>query len=302
MSDLRTSRSDLTFVEREQDLHDQRDTGLRAGSDLPRDRASVGRPCRLHGLRHRDHRTLTIVTWNRRIRPPEHEHPGRRSGSLGEAGGGTTRRPAESEFGQDLGLPLRRPQFTLLFDSPGTFPYFCANHTEHTGTITVDPLPTCLITGADPLCAGATGNSYGATVSPSGGTVTYAWSILGNGSIVGSTTGSSVSVTAGATGSFTLTLNGTRNAVAFQCEATVTVNANPSAISGRIRWSKADWNRVLLGGDSVRRCSDPCLEHPRGRKHCRIHDRVLVSVNAARPELHLTLDVTHNSCPAQSRP
>jgi plastocyanin len=130
-------------------------------------------------------------------------------------------------------LTAGSPEFIFTFNSPGAFPYYCANHTTDTGTVTVEALPTCIIAGADPLCAGVTGNVYTATVSPSAGTVAYSWSITGNGSIVGSTTGSSVSVSGGAAGSFMLTLNGTRNTIAFQCTKTVTVNANPTcAISG----------------------------------------------------------------------
>src|SRR5439155_3899709 len=59
-----------------------------------------------------------------------------------------------------------------------------------------------------------------------GGAVTHNWSISGNGSISGSTTGASVSVTAGpiANGSsFTLTDNITRNGCAGQCALQVPI-------------------------------------------------------------------------------
>ena len=62
--------------------------------------------------------------------------------------------------------------------------------------------------------------------------MTYSWSISGNGSIVGSTTGSSVSVTAGAAGSFTLHLDVTRNGCPGSCEKVVTVpNPTPCALT-----------------------------------------------------------------------
>ncbi|MDP3913344.1 MAG: HYR domain-containing protein [Bacteroidota bacterium] len=60
-----------------------------------------------------------------------------------------------------------------------------------TVTVTVNPLPVCAITGADgPLCPQTTGNTYSAPA----GMTSYLWEITGNGSIIGSTTGSSVSV------------------------------------------------------------------------------------------------------------
>src|SRR5205814_8430374 len=53
----------------------------------------------------------------------------------------------------------------------------------------------------------------------------YNWSISsGNGSIVGSNTGQSVGVTAGAAGSFTLTLSVTLNGCSSTCTKIVTVN------------------------------------------------------------------------------
>ena len=88
--------------------------------------------------------------------------------------------------------------------------------------------PTCVINGPTPVFAGTTGIGYTSTVSPAGGTVVYSWSISGNGSITSSTTTSSVTVTAGAAGSFTLTLNGTRDGTAFSCNKVVTVDAAPS--------------------------------------------------------------------------
>jgi plastocyanin len=100
-------------------------------------------------------------------------------------------------------------------------------------TVTVLQNPTCSISGSTTVCAGASGIAYSATVSPIGGTVTYAWSITGSGSIVGSTTGSSVSVDAGAAGSFTLTVDVARDGCPGQCSTGVTVIASPiCSISG----------------------------------------------------------------------
>lgn len=100
--------------------------------------------------------------------------------------------------------------------------------TTCTVTLAVNPNPTCTIAGPSPVCAGSAGNTYSSTVSPSGGTVTHSWTITGNGTIIGSTTGASVSVTAGAAGTFTLTDNITREGCPGQCTLTVTVNPNPT--------------------------------------------------------------------------
>jgi len=89
-------------------------------------------------------------------------------------------------------------------------------------TVPISPTPTCSITGDSPVCTGTT-HTYTSAVSPAGGTVTHSWSISGNGTINGSTTGASVSVTAGAAGSFTLTDNITRDGCPGQCTLTVTV-------------------------------------------------------------------------------
>jgi len=94
---------------------------------------------------------------------------------------------------------------------------------------TVNPTPTCSISGLTPVCVGAT-NSYSSSVSPTGGTVTHSWSISGDGTINGSNTGSSVSVTAtsGVTGSFTLTDSIVRDGCPSSCQYTVTVNPLPT--------------------------------------------------------------------------
>jgi hypothetical protein len=96
-------------------------------------------------------------------------------------------------------------------------------------TVTVIPNPTCVIAPVGPVCGGTT-NVHTSTVSPAGGTVTHSWSITGNGTIVGSTTGSSVTVIAGASGSYTLTDNIVRDGCPGVCSVTVTVNPNPTCV------------------------------------------------------------------------
>ncbi|HEX6846746.1 MAG TPA: hypothetical protein VF144_07200 [Chitinophagaceae bacterium] len=84
----------------------------------------------------------------------------------------------------------------------------------------VKPLPPCDITGLSNLTSGTSNNDYTAPANMS----SYSWSIAGNGSIVGSTSGSSVNVTAGAAGSFTLTLTTTLNGCSITCNKVVTVD------------------------------------------------------------------------------
>ena len=89
-----------------------------------------------------------------------------------------------------------------------------------TKMIFVKPLPPCGITGSSNITSGTTNNQYTAPAN----LTSYSWSIGGNGSIIGSTAGSSVNVTAGAAGSFTLTLTTTLNGCSFTCNKVVTVD------------------------------------------------------------------------------
>lgn len=68
--------------------------------------------------------------------------------------------------------------------------------------VSVPPPPICAITGPSSTNPWSTGNVYAGPP----GMDTYSWSISGNGSIIGSATGSSVNVTAGGSGGYTLTL------------------------------------------------------------------------------------------------
>lgn len=96
-----------------------------------------------------------------------------------------------------------------------------------TETVVVKPNPSCSISGPTPVCAGTTGLSYSSSATAGS---THSWSISGNGSITSGLTGSSVTVTAGAAGSFTLTDNITLNGCTSSCSYIVTVNANPTAV------------------------------------------------------------------------
>ncbi|MBA4408158.1 MAG: hypothetical protein C0397_01890 [Odoribacter sp.] len=98
-------------------------------------------------------------------------------------------------------------------------------------TVTVNPTPTCSITGSNSVCSGST-NSYTSTVLPAGGTVTHLWTItpLGAGTISGSNTGATVTVIANAvcaTSTFTITDNSSRDGCTTSCSLVVTVNPPP---------------------------------------------------------------------------
>jgi len=101
-------------------------------------------------------------------------------------------------------------------------------------TVTVNPTPSCSITGPTSPCAGATNLSYSSTGS---NIASHSWSFTSNtsgASFVGGTTGSSVTVNAGAAGSYTLRDDVTSSAGCTSfCTIGVTVNPNPScSISG----------------------------------------------------------------------
>ncbi|MCZ7556546.1 MAG: hypothetical protein M5R41_09110 [Bacteroidia bacterium] len=88
-------------------------------------------------------------------------------------------------------------------------------------TVTVNPLPSCIITNTDPVCPGAT-TVHAGPANMSG----YQWTISGNGTINGSTTSPTVSVTAGNANnvSYTLMLTVTdANNCSAMCQATVQV-------------------------------------------------------------------------------
>ncbi|MEX6686540.1 hypothetical protein QTN47_03490 [Danxiaibacter flavus] len=123
--------------------------------------------------------------------------------------GGTFSAPAGLSINASTGL------IDLAASTPGTYEI---TYTFNSGngciktakaTVVINPFPSCSITGPDgPLCPGTTGNTY----TGSGG-VKFKWTISGNGSIVGSDSSSSVTVTAGnnCNASFTLGLTTTNS-------------------------------------------------------------------------------------------
>ena len=116
---------------------------------------------------------------------------------------------------------------TVVFHSSGAD----CNVTSDTRdrTLTVNASPDCTILGNSVVFAGSTNNLYTSTVTPSDN-VTHAWSITGNGNIVGSLTESTVSISASLAGSFTLTDQTTRLGCTSSCTSVITVAA-PCAIT-----------------------------------------------------------------------
>ena len=101
----------------------------------------------------------------------------------------------------------------------------------------VQSAPTCSINGSLSVCGGSTDNVYTAT-SDAGMFGYYVWSISGDGAITSSPTSgynvTSVSVTAGASGTYTVTVEVYNyNTCASNCSETVTINsASTPTITG----------------------------------------------------------------------
>ena len=124
----------------------------------------------------------------------------------------------------------------------------------------VCPPPTCAISGPTSVCTPGT-STYTAQTDGTGNA--FLWSISGNGTLVGSATGSSVQVASGAPGSFTLSVTISRDAAlggcSTTCAQTVTVNPPPSCSISRLDTStylgpvglaNYSWT-VTYGGTSV---------------------------------------------------
>jgi len=114
-------------------------------------------------------------------------------------------------------------------------------------TDAVYPVPTCAISNTGPFCAGSTN----VQTAPSG-MESYSWSLFDNTSgaaIVGSDTSLTVKVMAGTTGgSYSLLLTTGASGFTRQCQATVTVNASPTADAGPDQAVCASSPQVQLAG------------------------------------------------------
>jgi photosystem II stability/assembly factor-like uncharacterized protein len=102
----------------------------------------------------------------------------------------------------------------------------CTGTSSGSATVTVNPLPTVSISGNDPVVTGTT-HTYTATTNAS--SPSYSWSVV-NGSINGSSTNSTVSVTAGAVGTMDVNLSVTDGATTCSNSVTKNVTVNPTAL------------------------------------------------------------------------
>ncbi|MEI7726692.1 MAG: HYR domain-containing protein [Bacteroidota bacterium] len=114
-----------------------------------------------------------------------------------------------------------------------------------THTVTIVQNPVCTVTGSASVCPSLAGNVYSATA----GMTTYAWSISGDGTIVGSLSGSTVSVTSGTICNTTFILSLTitdSHGCSSSCSKTVTV-ADATVPT---------WTTVAGSLDRTLQCSD----------------------------------------------
>jgi hypothetical protein len=94
--------------------------------------------------------------------------------------------------------------------------------------VTVNSNPVCSVTGSNSVCENSANNSY----SGSAGMSIYSWSITGNGTINGPANGQAVSINAGLSGSYTITLLITdANSCSSTCQSAVTVKPLPPNVT-----------------------------------------------------------------------
>ena len=120
------------------------------------------------------------------------------------------------------------------------------NQDRSMSTDAVYPVPRCGISNSGPFCAGST-NTHGAPA----GMESYAWSLEDNtagASIVGSSTGTSVTVQTTMAGSYRIVVSTGASGFTKACEATVTVNAPPTADAGADQVVCSSSPQVQLAG------------------------------------------------------
>ena len=120
------------------------------------------------------------------------------------------------------------------------------NQDRSMSTDAVYPVPRCGITNQGPFCA-VTTNTHAAPT----GMESYAWSLEDNtsgASIVGSSTGTSVSVHTTTAGSYRVVVSTGASGFTKACDATVTVNAPPTADAGADQVVCSSSPQVQLAG------------------------------------------------------
>ena len=113
------------------------------------------------------------------------------------------------------------------FGNVNTINTYWAGSESTASSANVPFTPSCTFTGPMAVCASSTGNTHTGPASQD----TYAWTISGSGTIVGSASGQTVSVTAGASGSYILTLTTTKSTCSQTCSQTISVGLT-TAITG----------------------------------------------------------------------
>lgn len=147
-----------------------------------------------------------------------------------------------------INIPVPGTATATVYNATLTIQNACGVSATKDFTVSVNALPVCSATGADYVCDNSTGNIYTAPA----GMASYNWSISGSGSIPGSTTGQTVSVTSGNylnnyTVAVTITdANGCvsnctkyTDIFLFTPPANITVNPNPACFGASIDLSIA---------------------------------------------------------------
>lgn len=152
---------------------------------------------------------------------------------------------------QGIGIPLDFGNQT----TPGTYTVVATNSSGCTAemngsaVVSTKPVPECSISdGMGAVCPSSTGNQYSAQA----GMDAYQWSITGDGSIPGPKNGQMAEVSAGASGSYTLTVVVTKNGCTSSCSKTVMIETIPFEIVYNTEYCQEDPGPVIgLNGSEM---------------------------------------------------
>ncbi|MCK5654348.1 MAG: cadherin-like domain-containing protein, partial [Dehalococcoidia bacterium] len=141
--------------------------------------------------------------------------------------------------------PIRSPAVAGTYTLVVTDADECAG--VDTTLVVVNPLPDCTITAPSPVFSGSTNT---ASVTPAGGT--YFWSVTGEGTLAGGQNTPSITWTAGAEGTATISVTVTDvNGCESSCIRTVTVRPTPTPTPPPPSCSPEIQLAVLLDGSST---------------------------------------------------
>ncbi|MBK7171934.1 MAG: HYR domain-containing protein [Bacteroidales bacterium] len=175
-------------------------------------------------------------------------------------------------------------ELSVPTNMPGTYIYTIVSISSDNGcsqtqnvshTITINSLPTCIISGSSPVCPGTSGNQYSGQAAMSN----YAWSISGNGAITGPFNAQVVSVTAGdlCDETFLLTLMTTDvNGCNAICQEEILVeDINPPALSCPAS--------VTLPAEPGEEFANVSLSAPSAADNCSVADSLIFSWSLSAP-------------------